>query len=225
MIAAQTSSDLRAQVSMLGTKALLFQAPGAFTLEVQQRIWSLAKIVAAWPDVLEAAPGMTNLLVQFRVSPRDPDALADSIVRTWDACEPMIIAGKILDLPVVYGGDEGPHMADVVACTALSADEVVRRHSAPLYTVYALGSHPGYCYLGGLDDALFVPRREVPLQSIWGGAVSIGGAQTGVSASAGPSGWNTIGRTTFKFFDAAATPPAVLAPGDKIRFQVERVNA
>jgi allophanate hydrolase subunit 1 len=32
----------------------------------------------------------------------------------------------------------------------------------------------------------FLPRNVT-------NAVSIGGAQTGVSASAGPSGWNTIG--------------------------------
>lgn len=209
---------------MLGTKAMLFEAPGAFVLETQQRIWSLAKVVETWPDVLEAAPGMTNLLVQFRKCPSDPDAVAASIARVWDNCEPLSIAGKVVDLPVIYGGEEGLHMADVVAYTRLPVEDVVRRHTAPLYTVYALGSHPGYGYLGGLDATLFVPRRKVPLQLIAGGSVSIGGAQTGVSASPGPSGWNTIGRTNFKFFDAAASPPSVLAPGDMIRFQVERIK-
>ena len=225
MALAPIAPDLRPHVSMLGTRAMLFQAPGALDLETQQRIWSLANAIAAWPDVLEAAPGMTNLLIQFCASPPDPDALAARVKSAWDACEPMKIVGKVLDLPVIYGGAEGPHLADVVAYTGLPVAEIIRRHTAPLYTVYALGSHPGYCYLGGLDETLFVPRRKVPLQTIAGGSVSIGGAQTGVSASPGPSGWNTIGRTTFKFFDAAATPPAVLAPGDRIRFQVERIEA
>ena len=49
-----------------------------------------------------------------------------------------------------------------------------------------------------------------------GGAVSIGGAQTGVSASDGPSGWNTIGTTSMRFFDATRDPPALLQPGDSI---------
>jgi allophanate hydrolase subunit 1 len=53
--------------------------------------------------------------------------------------------------------------------------------------------------------------------------VSIGGSQTGVSASAGPSGWNTIGSTTMCFFDPALDVPALLQPGDSIRFRVERV--
>jgi len=90
--------------------------------------------------------------------------------------------------------------------------------------VYALGSHPGYCYLGGMDPRIATPRRAVPVLSIPGGAVSIGGAQTGVSASAGPSGWNTIGSTTMTFFDPARDPPATLQPGDRIRFLVEGIE-
>ena len=122
--------------------------------------------------------------------------------------------GRVVELPVVYGGEGGPHMADVVAHTGLSVDEIVELHSAPLYPVYALGSHPGYCYLGGMDPRIATPRRKVPVLSIPGGAVSIGGAQTGVSASAGPSGWNTIGSTSMTFFDPARDPPALLQPGD-----------
>ena len=95
-------------------------------------------------------------------------------------------------------------MADVVAHTGMSVDEIVAIHSAPVYPVYALGSHPGYCYLGGMDPRIATPRRKVPVLSIPGGAVSIGGAQTGVSASDGPSGWNTIGSTAMRFFDADA---------------------
>jgi allophanate hydrolase subunit 1 len=59
--------------------------------------------------------------------------------------------------------------------------------------------------------------------SIPGGAVSIGGAQTGVSASDGPSGWNTIGSTAMRFFDPVQDPPALLQPGDSIRFLVKKV--
>jgi KipI family sensor histidine kinase inhibitor len=114
-------------------------------------------------------------------------------------------------------------MRDVAAHTALGIDEIVALHTAPDYPVFALGSHPGYCYLGGMDPRIATPRRRVPVLSIPGGAVSIGGAQTGVSASAGPSGWNTIGSTTMRFFDPARDPPALLRPGDTIRFRAERV--
>jgi KipI family sensor histidine kinase inhibitor len=111
----------------------------------------------------------------------------------------------------------------VVAHTGLGIDEVVALHSAPLYPVYALGSHPGYCYLGGMDARIATPRRAVPIVNLPGGSVSIGGVQTGVSASAGPSGWNTIGSTTMDFFNPAQDPPAVLQPGDCVRFRVQDI--
>ena len=210
-------------ISVLGTSALLFEAPGRTELLAQQRIWALANEVAQWPDVREAVPGMNNLLVSLARPPARRSDLEARLHAAWDAAQALALKGRLVELPVVYGGPGGPHMADVVAHTRLSVDEIVERHSAPLYTVYALGSHPGYCYLGGMDPRIATPRRKVPVLSIPGGAVSIGGTQTGVSASDGPSGWNTIGSTTMHFFDPTQDPPALLQPGDSIRFRVEKV--
>jgi len=211
------------RISLLGTTALLFEAPGETTLETQCRIWALAKQVARLPGVQEAVPGMNNLMIAFAEPPRELEEMERRIIELWTAVEPLPSEGRCLDLPVIYGGEGGPHMADVVAHTGMSVDDIVAIHSAPIYTVYALGSHPGYCYLGGMDLRIATPRRKVPVLKIPRGAVSIGGDQTGVSASDGPSGWNTIGSTQVVFFDVARTPPAVLAPGDRVRFTVERV--
>jgi len=216
----------RASVSLLGTTALLFEAPGELNLGSQQRIWALARETQEWPEVREAVPGMNNLMLTFMRPPRSAAALESLEARlhaAWDAAEALPLEGRVVELPVVYGGEAGPHMADVVSHTGLSVEEIVDLHSTPIYPVYALGSHPGYCYLGGMDPRIATPRRKVPVLSIPGGAVSIGGAQTGVSASAGPSGWNTIGSTSMCFFDPAQDPPAMLQPGDMIRFRVERI--
>lgn len=216
----------RPSISLLGTTALLFEAPGEMNLTSQQRIWALAHQTQAWPEIREAVPGMNNLMLTFLRPPRGLGALEALEARlrdAWDAAVALPREGRVVELPVVYGGAGGPHMADVVAHTGLSVEQIVELHSAPLYPVYALGSHPGYCYLGGMDVRIATPRRKVPVLSIPGGAVSIGGAQTGVSASAGPSGWNTIGRTSMCFFDPAQDPPAALQPGDMIRFRVEGI--
>ncbi|SFQ11470.1 sensor histidine kinase inhibitor, KipI family [Variovorax sp. OK605] len=209
--------------SLLGTTALLFEAPGDMSLPSQQRIWALAHEAESWPEVREAVPGMNNLMLTFTRAPRQLDALRMRLCDAWRAATALPREGRVVELPVVYGGEGGPHMADVVAHTGLSVEAIVELHSAPLYPVYALGSHPGYCYLGGMDPRIATPRRKVPVLSIPGGAVSIGGAQTGVSASAGPSGWNTIGSTSMVFFDPAQDPPAMLQPGDLIRFRVEGI--
>jgi KipI family sensor histidine kinase inhibitor len=210
-------------ISVLGTRAVLFEAPGAMTLAAQQRVWALAREAQLWPEVREAVPGMNNLMLTFERPPRQLDALQDRLRAAWEAARPLELEGRVIVLPVTYGGAGGPHMADVVAHTGLTVDQIVELHSAPSYSVYALGSHPGYCYLGGMDARIATPRRKVPVLSIPGGAVSIGGAQTGVSASAGPSGWNTIATTDMCFFDPTRDPPALLKPGDTIRFRVEKV--
>jgi len=209
--------------SVLGTTAALFEAPGEMTLGTQRRIWSLAREAQDWPEVREAVPGMNNLMLTFARAPRQLDALQERLLAAWEGIQPLALEGRVIELPVVYGGEGGPHMDDVVNHTGLSVDEIVQLHSAPLYPVYALGSHPGYCYLGGMDPRIATPRRKVPVVSIPGGAVSIGGSQTGVSASAGPSGWNTIGSTQMCFFDPSREVPALLQPGDSIRFRVEKV--
>lgn len=221
-MSAQASST-SPSTSLLGTTALLFEAPGAMSLPSQQRIWALAHEAETWPEVREAVPGMNNLMLTFIRPPRQLDALRARLHDAWAAATALQREGRVVELPVVYGGGGGPHMADVVAHTGLSVEAIVELHSAPLYPVYALGSHPGYCYLGGMDARIATPRRKVPVLSIPGGAVSIGGAQTGVSASAGPSGWNTIGSTSMVFFDPAQDPPAMLQPGDMIRFRVEGI--
>jgi KipI family sensor histidine kinase inhibitor len=216
-------SRSEASFSVLGTTAALFEATGPMTLAAQQRMWALAREAQAWPEVREAVPGMNNLMVTFVHPPRQLGALEARLRAAWEFVVPLALEGRVIELPVTYGGTGGPHMADVMAHTGLTLDEVVELHSAPLYRVYALGSHPGYCYLGGMDSRLATPRRKVPVLSIPGGAVSIGGAQTGVSASTGPSGWNTIGTTDMCFFDPTRDPPALLQPGDSIRFRVEKV--
>ena len=211
------------RISLLGTTGLLFEPPGEMDIHTQRRIWWLARQVETWPCVKEAVPGMSNLMLVFATPPRNPDALMADLVDTWNRAEELHLEGRIVELPVIYGGEHGPHIADVIAHTGLTIEEIVGIHTEPLYTVFALGSHPGYCYLGGMDSRIATPRRKVPVRNLPGGAVSIGGSQTGVSASPGPSGWNTIGHTSLCFFDPLRTPPALLAPGDMIRFRAERI--
>jgi 5-oxoprolinase (ATP-hydrolysing) subunit B len=211
------------KISLLGTTAVLFEAPAPAMLESQQRIWALAQFAAEWPEIQEAVPGVNSLMLTFTNPPRDLGPLKARLLDAWIEAEPLRLQGRIVELPVVYGGDGGPHLADVLAHTGLGVDELIDRHTTPLYQVYAIGSHPGYCYLGGMDERIATPRRKVPVLRIPGGAVSIGGTQTGVSASPGPSGWNTIGCTSLCFFDPAALPPTALQPGDAIRFHAEKV--
>lgn len=213
-------------ITCLGTSALLFDPGGPLSLPLQQRIWALAGAARQWPEIGEAVPCLNNLLLTFKQPlPRDIDALKARLQAQWAKGDAVTLEGKIVELVVDYGGEFGLRMEHVCEHTGLTVDEVVELHTTPLYVVFGLGSHPGHCYLEGLDRRLATPRRKVPILDNPVGSVAIGGIQTSVAASPGPSGWNGIGRTRFEFFDVLATPPAVMRPGDRIRFCPGKVFA
>lgn len=213
------------RLSIIGSRAVLFEADCPFDLIHQERIWALSAVVAQWDGVLEAVPGMTNLTVLLADVPHDLTGIERDLRALWAKGTRLELDGRLLEIDLTYGGAGGPHLADVAKMTDLSIDAVVNLHSAPDYTVYAVGSHAGYCYLGGLDKRLETPRRKVPLPRLPGGSLSVAGLQTGVSASAGPSGWNTIGSASISFFDPEKPEPALLQPGDRIRFVPVKVQA
>jgi KipI family sensor histidine kinase inhibitor len=211
------------RVSLLDTTAMLFEAPGSFDLAHQRRIWALARTAATWDGIREAAPGMTNLMLVFEAPPRDPAALQGALLDAWEQAEELETEGREHVFSVVYGGEFGPHLAEAADLLGLSIDDLVEIHSSVPYTVFTLGAHPGMGYLGITDKRIWVARRKVPVMSVPAGSVSIGGMQTAVSASPGPSGWQTLGNTQVSFFDPSKESPALLAPGDIVRFRPERI--
>ena len=128
-------------------------------------------------------------------------------------------------MPVTYGGAGGPDLPRLAAHAGLAAAAAVELHAAPTYVVMAVGAMPGFGYLGGLDPRLAMPRRAVPRLRVEAGSVAVGGAQTAVISATSPSGWHVIGRTSVGFYDVRWERPALLSPGDRVRFVVQDVLA
>ncbi len=216
------SSDIK--LSTIGARAWLVEAPGGFDLPAQRRIWSLARLLHADEAIEALIPGVTNLLVLFRHIPLDETAVRMQLYAAWDQAQAISPQGKLIEIPVHYGGEHATDLAAVCHHTGLSPREVVRLHHQSEYTVFALGSAPGFGYLHGLDPQLATPRKKVPSLSMLKGTVTIGGAQAGVSALTGPNGWNAIGFAELTVFDPLADSPALMAPGDRIRFLPQRIE-
>lgn len=212
------------KISTIGSRAWLIEAPGDFDLPAQRRIWSLAATLHARDDVESLIPGVTNLLVLFRQTPEDYDATLALLIAAWEQAQAVHPQGKLIEIPVIYGGEHATDLDAVCQHTGLSPREVIRRHSQGSYTVFSLGSAPGFGYLHGLDPSLATPRKKVPSLNMLKGTVTIGGAQTGVSALTGPNGWNAIGFAELTLFDPRAENPALMAPGDSVRFLPERIE-
>lgn len=211
--------------SSMGESALLCDAGGStLELQVQERIWCLAEIIGQWPNVRETVPGMNNLLIVYDSMGLSPTTLKHSVIAAWSELEVVPRQGRIIDVAVHYGGDQGADLSFVAQHSGLASDEVVALHCARDYVVYCLGSQPGFGYLAGMDERLATPRREVPRTRVEAGSVVIGGAQTGVISCTSPSGWHIIGRTEVAFFEPARSSPILLAPGDRVRFHAESIT-
>jgi KipI family sensor histidine kinase inhibitor len=212
------------KISLIGTLAMLVEAPGEFDLVQQGRIWSLADMLSSWPNVEEAVVGVTNVMLTFEQPPDDIGALATSIVELWHRLNPRNPNGKLIEIPVVYGGEVGFDLPAVVARSGLSPREVIRIHSEGEYTVCAIASSPGFGYLHGLDPRIFMPRKSVPSLNMRAGSVTIGGMQTGVAVLTSPNGWNAIGWAEMTMFDPGKEQPSLMAPGDRVRFRIDRIE-
>jgi len=127
-------------------------------------------------------------------------------------------AGRLIEIPVCYGGTFGGDLEALAKSCNLSVEEVIAIHSRAVYHVHMLGFVPGFGYLGGLDARLATPRRDTPRPHVPAGSVAIGGAQTGVYPLDTPGGWHIIGRTPLQLFRSDAMPPSLLTAGDAVRF-------
>ena len=221
---AVSDTDGLARISPIGARAFLIEAPGAFDLPNQRRIWAISRALEAREDVAELVPGMTNVLVILKQTPETPEKVAASLQEAWRQAREVDLAGREIEIAVTYGGAHATDLPALCDLSGLSDREVVRLHSQGVYRVFALGSAPGFGYLHGLDPRLHMPRKTVPSLNMARGCVTIGGAQTGVAMLTGPNGWNSIGHAEVTMFDPFAASPATMAPGDIVRFRAERIE-
>jgi KipI family sensor histidine kinase inhibitor len=123
-------------------------------------------------------------------------------------------AGDLLEIPVVYDGEDLPDLADFLNC---SIDDVIKRHTTEDWTVAFCGFSPGFGYLTG-TGSWDIPRRQSPRTKVPTGAVALAGEFTGVYPRESPGGWQLLGHTTLQIFDQTRDPAALFHPGRHIRF-------
>ena len=131
---------------------------------------------------------------------------------------PLSEASRLHTVPVQYGKDAGPDFDAVCRSHAIDTKTLIQLHTEPEYLVTAIGFVPGFPYLEGLPETLQTPRLSTPRRQVPSGSVGIGGSQTGVYPCETPGGWHLIGRTDTNFFNPMSAPPALMQPGDRVRF-------
>ena len=210
------------RILTVGDCAVSVEFGQEISLDINHKVMAL-KLVLEREAILgieEMIPTYCSLLIQYDPLELRYGQLRDKLEALVGQLDTVEMPPKqVVEIPVAYGGEFGPDLAEVASCHNMTEAEVIQLHSAPEYTIYMLGFVAGFPYLGGMDKSLATPRKASPRLKIAAGSVGIAGEQTGIYSVESPGGWQIIGRTPLKLYDVNRQAPVLLQAGQYIKFK------
>jgi len=182
-------------------------------IRLKQSIWQSSN-----HEVEDIIPGYASLMVVYKEK-IDFDSVVTAIKKNHDAVSLTDdIEYKEWHIPVCYDREFADDIDTFLDKKNINFETAIKLHTSVKYRVFAIGFLPGFLYLGGLNEDLHIPRKEVPSLHVAKGSVAIGGSQTGIYPINSPGGWYVIGRTPLSIFDLEKNPPSPIKQGDYIIF-------
>ncbi|MBP2437673.1 KipI family sensor histidine kinase inhibitor [Microbacterium amylolyticum] len=198
-----------------GERGLLLEAPSlAGVMALHARL--LAEPLAGQLDAVAAA---RTVLVTFQTARHA--RRAEAIIPVLEVPENEVAAGRDIEIEVEYNGED---LADVADMTGMSVAAVINAHTDTPWRAAFGGFAPGFAYLADGDTRLQVSRRETPRTHVPAGSVGLAGEFSAVYPRASPGGWRLIGRTDAAMWDQRRDSPALVRPGDTVRFRAVRAT-
>ncbi len=190
-------------------------------------------VVEQTPGMVRAAtPTAHGVLIELDIRQSELDAAwaaVESLLECFSAQHGSQSAdhrgGREVTIPVCYDERVGPDLGWVSAQLGVDREQVIAWHSGRTYRVMTMGFMPGFGYLGSVEEALRLPRRETPRTRVPSGSVAIAEEMTAVYPHQSAGGWHLIGRTPMRLFDPLRDEPAVLRLGDRVRFEPITIEA
>lgn len=214
-------------IAPLNEMALLVSFGNCIDEAINKRVIDLCNAIYQnpFPGFIEAVPAYSSLSIFYdvlKVRQSNPafatafDATKNYILQLLPAVAAATNSEKRkINIPVLYNGDD---LHIIAAEKNISAEEVIRLHTAVIYRVYMIGFLPGFAYLGSVDERIAMPRKQTPRTHVPAGSVGIAGRQTGIYPLTSPGGWQLIGKTPLKIFDKEKKLPCLLKAGDEVQF-------
>jgi inhibitor of KinA len=209
------------RIRISGDRAMLVEYGETIDPAVNEKVRAMTTLLkTSLPEGVSAViPAYRNLSLIYDPLVTSPEKLLSLLLELEARLhEVKIPAARIVEIPVLYGGEFGPDIEIVAQHNGLTVEEVIAIHAGTDYPIYMIGFTPGFCYLGGLDKRIHTPRRKTPRTLLPGGSVGIAEAQTGMYPVDSPGGWQIIGRTPLKLFAPERANPFLYEAGDRIRF-------
>jgi KipI family sensor histidine kinase inhibitor len=202
-------------------RSLLVRLGDRIASEVSARVLRLLRRLdgAALDGVVDLSPAYASILIRFDPLRTGHERLGAEVRELFAGLDDTPIPEpRLVSIPVVYGGEHGPDLAEVARFAGMTPEEVVALHCGAVYEVHFLGFSPGFAYLGTVPEAIACPRLDQPRRRVPAGSVGIAGTQTGVYPCATPGGWRLLGHTPLAMFDTRRAPMSLLEVGDRVRF-------
>lgn len=170
-------------------------------------------------SVLDIVPAYSSVIVRFDPSRTTLAAIMASVRGVLEMSnESPDYSVRAIEVGVDFRGEFALDLDDVARHAGLSKENLIEEFCKPVYRVAFLGFTAGFPYLTGLPQQLSLPRLPTPRVRVPAGSVAVVGAQCGIYPRESPGGWRVVGRTAAAVFDPDRDPPALFAPGDKVRF-------
>lgn len=210
------------RILTVGDCAVSVEFGQEISLDINHKVMALKLVLEreAMVGIEEMIPTYCSLLIQYNPMELRYGQLRDKLEALAGQLDTVEMPPKqVVEIPVAYGGEFGPDLAEVASCHNMTEAEVIKLHSAPEYPIYMLGFVAGFPYLGGMDKSIATPRKASPRLKIAAGSVGIAGEQTGIYSVESPGGWQIIGRTPLKLYDVNRQEPVLLQAGQYIKFK------
>lgn len=204
-------------VSPVGTRAVIVDLPDLDTV----MSWHASLVASPLPGQVEAIAAARTVLVCF-----DAHSSAIAGLNTLRDFHPQSSAEanpREVTIDVVYDGED---LADVAELMGISTEELITRHTQQQWLAAFGGFAPGFTYCvpaaGDQSYTWDVARRSSPRTAVPAGAVGLAGQFSAVYPRTSPGGWQLLGHTTQPMWDTNAVQPALLQPGDTVRYRQVR---
>jgi KipI family sensor histidine kinase inhibitor len=204
-----------------GDTALVIEFGDRIDFDLNARVLRLSALVRASsiPGIVETVPTFRSLMVHYDPLGIDSATLIAAVGKLLDSHHEVPKPVKQWRIPACYALSHAPDLEEVAQRTGLSAEELVRIHSGTRFHIYMIGFVPGFPYMGNLPEPLVLPRRVDPRIRVPPGSIAIAGNMTAIYPLESPGGWHLIGATPIRLFDLRQPRPALLSPGDTVRFE------
>lgn len=214
------TAEATVRVRQFGDSALLVLPD----CEDKEARWRSAHTLAALlreanlPGIEGITPTFETFTVEYNPLQTDAFLLCEELTGILSAADDFDFDPRVVEIPLVYGGDYGPDLKSVADHLGINEDEVIEKHSTITWRLAFNGAPAGAPMHEGNAFGSSIPRMSQPRVRIPAGSVALSGHQGTIYTIPAPGGWRLIGTTPVQMNNPTGEPFVALRPGDKLRF-------